>query len=444
MALLTLQDLKKLPYEKREEFLATFSPHEIDVLFHNWDFLSRPEQRPPPGDWSFWLYLAGRGAGKTRTGAETCRQWVKEGYKRIGMIAPTAGDTRDVMVEGESGVLACAFKGDYDLNGQYMGVPEYEPSKRRLTWQNGAIASLYSADEPERLRGPQHDAMWADELASWRRPETWDLAMFGLRLGAKPRAFISTTPKPVKLLLEIMKNKVTVTTKGSTYDNRDNLAPSFFEQVITKYEGTRLGKQELLAELLMEAESALWNRENIDSTRVKRIPDDVWFMRLVVALDPATTNKDTSDETGIIIAGLGSDWHTYVLKDLSGRYSPGEWANIAVKAYRDFQCDAIVAESNQGGDMVKHTIQTSDPNANVKLVRASKGKQARAEPVAALWEKGTAHLVGDFSELEDQLVQWEPLSGKESPDRLDALVWAVTETTIAGQTVGEGRINNAY
>lgn len=442
--MLTLRELKKYPLEARERFFAELTPEEIEALWHDWNFLARPEQLPPSGDWSFWLYLAGRGAGKTRTGAETVRNWVKQGYNRIGMIAPTAADTRDVMVEGESGILAASFKGDYDIHGNYMGVPDYEPSKRRLTWANGAVGALYSADEPERLRGPQHDAMWADELASWRRPETWDLAMFGLRLGTKPRAFISTTPKPVKLLLEIIKNPATVITKGSTYDNRDNLAESFFQQVITKYEGTRLGKQELLAEILLEAESALWTREILDNTRVKNLPLGVWFKRLVVALDPATTNKDSSDETGIIVAGLGSDNDTYVLADASGRYSPEQWAGIAVKLYREWQCDCIVAESNQGGDMVKHTIKTADPNAAVRLVRASRGKQARAEPVSALWEQGRAHLVGEFGELEDQLVQWEPLSGKESPDRLDALVWAVTECSIVGNTMGQGRIRNAY
>jgi phage terminase large subunit-like protein len=393
------------------------------------------------------LYLAGRTlipTHNTRTGGETVREWVKRGKMRVGMIAPTAADTRDVMVEGESGILNSCWEKDETYDGQFMGKPLYEPSKRRLTWAHGAIASLYSADEAERLRGPQHDALWADELCAWRDPMTWDLAMFGLRLGKNPQAFISTTPKPTKLIKEVLRNPATIVTRGSTYDNRDNLADSFFKQIITKYEGTRLGKQELMGELLEESEDALWNRENLDDTRLRKMPENVWIKRLVVAVDPATTSKMTSAETGMIVVGLGSDDHIYVLHDASGRMTPEQWGAKAVRLWREWSCDSIIAEVNQGGDMVKHVFNTVDRNVPVRMVRAARGKQARAEPVSAMWEQKRAHIVGDMPELEDQMCQWEPLSGDESPDRIDALVWGVHEVALLGGVVGQGRIENAY
>lgn len=446
---LTLQKLRTLPEAQRAKFFKSLKTEEAEALWHTWKFLARPEQLPPAsltnGDpWSFWLYLAGRGAGKTRTGGETVREWIKQGKMRCGMIAPTAADTRDVMVEGESGILNSCWEKDYTYDGQFMGKPLYEPSKRRLTWANGAQAALYSADEPERLRGPQHDCMWADELCAWRDPLTWDLAMFGLRLGKNPQAFISTTPKPTKLIKELLKNPSTVVTRGSTYDNRANLAESFFKQIITKYEGTRLGQQELMGALLEESEDALWSRETLDSTRCRTIPDGVWFKRLVVAVDPATTSKSTSAETGMVIVGIGNDNHVYVLKDESGRMTPEQWGARAVRLYKEWQCDCIVAEANQGGDMVKHVFQTVDMNVPVRLVRAARGKQARAEPVSALWEQKRAHIVGNMSELEDQMCQWEPLTGAESPDRIDALVWGVHEVALLGGIQGEGKIENAY
>lgn len=442
--MITLEEVRTWDERKRVKFYKSMKPAELEALWHSWQFLARPEQTLPEGDWSFWLYLAGRGAGKTRTGAETVREWVKRGKMRVGMIAPTAADTRDVMVEGDSGLKSVTWDDDYTYDGKKMGKGLYEPSKRRFTWENGAIASLYSADEAERLRGPQHDALWADELCAWRDPMTWDLAMFGLRLGQNPQAFISTTPKPVKLIKELIKNPSTIITRGTTYSNKANLAESFFKQIITKYEGTRLGQQELEGKLLEESEEALWSRETLDKTRLKAIPEGIWMKRLVVAVDPATTSKQTSAETGIIIVGLGSDNHAYVLKDASGRMTPEGWGAKAVKLWRDYQCDSIVAETNQGGDMVKHVFKTVDPNVPVHMVRASRGKQARAEPVSALWEQGRAHIVGNMEELEDQLCQWEPLSGQESPDHLDAMVWGVTHVAISGSIQGEGRLDNAY
>lgn len=445
MTRVTMEVLRGIPRKEREEWLESLDEFEIDALFKDWSFMARSEQLPPPGDWANWIYLAGRGAGKTRTGAEWVREQVRDGFMRGGLIAPTAGDVRDVMVEGESGILACASANDRDSRGNVMGKPLYEPSKRRLTWQNGAQCALYSADEPERLRGPQHEYIWADELCAWRRPETWDLAMFGLRLGRNPRSFISTTPKPKKIIIDLIKDSSTVTTRGTTYDNRANLAGKFFEQVVKKYEGTRLGKQELMGILLEEAEGALWNRGNLDATRMKGLPgSNFYFKRICVAVDPAITAKATSDETGIVVVGLGSDDHGYVLADYSGRYSPGDWAKKVDMAWKVWQADIVVAEGNQGGEMVRHTIHTQNKNINVKIVHASRGKYARAEPVAALFEQKRCHMVGHFNDMEDQLCVWEPLSGEESPDRLDAVVWAITALMLGKGEFAVSEIKGMY
>jgi phage terminase large subunit-like protein len=427
-------------------YLSSLDPEVKTALLRNWWFMGRCEQLLPAGDdWAFWLYLAGRGAGKTRTGAETTRELIKRGYDRLGLIAPTAADTRDVMVEGESGILASCYPDDRDHRGNLIGRPLYEPSKRRLTWANGAQAALYSADEPERLRGPQHQFIWADELCAWRYPETWDLAMFGLRLGEHPRAFISTTPKPAKLIIDLMKDPSCVVTRGSTYDNRANLAEMFFKQVVAKFQGTRLGRQELDGELLEESEGALWTRAMLDETRAPSIPDgNFWFKRIVVAIDPATTADKDSDETGIVVTGVGSDDHGYVLADYSGRYTPAQWAKRSAEAYHTWQADRIVAESNQGGLMVEHTLRSVDRGLPISLVHASKGKAARAEPISALFEQRRAHIVGSMQTLEDQLCVWEPLSGKASPDRLDAMVWGLTACMVGKGESGEGKLAGAH
>lgn len=381
---------------------------------YNWTKYARPKQLPPSGDWAYWLILAGRGFGKTRTGAETIRAWVDGGtYGRIHLIGPTAADVRDVMVEGESGLLAISPP---------KNRPEYEPSKRRLTWPNGASATVFSAEEPERLRGPQCEAMWCDEPASWRYPETWDMAVLGMRLGRHPRAVITGTPKPVKLIRELMRNPRCVVTRGSTYENLDNLAPTFRAQILSQYEGTRLGRQELYAEILEDAEGALWKRSELEAHRVTEYPT---ITRIVVAIDPAISSHSESNETGIVVCGLGVDGHGYTLDDETLKASPDGWASQAVSAYYKFKADRIVYEDNQGGEMVASTIRTVDSSVPLKAVHASRGKQARAEPVAALYEQGRVHHVGLFAELEDQLCSWTP--GEASPDRLDALVWALTE-----------------
>ena len=381
----------------------------------------------PPGNWLVWTYLAGRGAGKTRSGAEWIREKLQAGCGRLALIAPTAGDARDVMVEGVSGIMSVCWEGDRTDKGEVLGIPAYEPSKRRLTWANGAQAAIFSAEEPERLRGPQHDALWADELAAWADPQaTWDMAMFGLRLGANPQAMVTTTPKPLPIIRELVNDPRNVLTRGSTWDNRTHLAESFFHHVVGKYEGTRLGRQELNAEILEEADGALWRRDMI---RRGDVPE---LVRVVVGVDPPASSSGDSALAGIVVCGLGIDRRGYVLADYSGRMSPGEWGRKVVAAYDNFNADRIIAEGNQGGEMVRHTIQTVRENIPVTIVHASRGKQARAEPVAALYEQGKVDHVGSFPALEDEMCTWEPLSALPSPDRLDAMVWAMTDLAIGG------------
>lgn len=392
-------------------------------LLYDWDFHARPNQLPPAGDWTYWLTLAGRGWGKTRVGGETVRRWVGEGYRIIHLVAPTAADARDVMVQGESGILSCFPARERPL---------YEPSKRLITFASGAIARLFSADEPERLRGPQCSAFWADELCAWRFiQEAWDNLLFGFRLGDKPRGIITTTPKPLPVLKNLMSDPHTVTTRASSYENRSNLAPAFFDTIIRQYEGTRLGRQELRAEILEDVPGALWSRQLIEATRVRL--DQVnqsWLVRTVVAIDPAVSATDTSDETGIIVASLTNTGHILIFDDLTCRESPARWAAVAVAAYRSRRADRIVGEVNNGGDLVEANIRVAAPEAAFTAVRASRGKAVRAEPVVALYEQGRCHHVGSFPDLEDQMCSWVPGSGEKSPDRMDALVWACTELVV--------------
>lgn len=341
-------------------------------------------------------------------------------HRRIAIVAETAADARDVLVEGDSGILS-VHPADHR--------PLYEPSKRRLTWPNGAVATLYNAVEPDQLRGPQHDAAFCDELAKWRYArETWDQLQFGLRLGDDPRQIITTTPRPIPVLREIIAAPTTVTTRGSTYDNRANLAEAFIQQVITKYEGTRLGRQELNAEVLDDLPGALWTRAMFDDHRRKEAPD---LRRVVVAVDPSGTGgtSDDGDSIGIVVAGLGVDGRGYVLADRTCKLSPDGWGRRAVAAYHEFKADRIVAERNFGGAMVEHVIRTVDRSASYKEVTASRGKVARAEPVAALYEQGRVSHVGAHEHLEDQccLIGPDGYVGEGSPDRADALVWVLTE-----------------
>lgn len=386
------------------------------VLKYRWELHARPEQRPDPnGDWRRWVFLAGRGSGKTRSAVEMVREWITAGtYKRGHLIGPTASDVRDTMIEGESGIMSC-FPDDFK--------PDYQPSRRRIVFPNGAICLLFSADEPERLRGPQCDFIWADEIASWRRPEAWDMAMFGLRLGDNPRAIVTGTPKPLKHVKEILKGNKVIVTRGNSYANRANLAPDFFDMLIEKYEGTRLGRQEIYAEMLDDNPSALWSRDMIELHRVSGLPKGVKIKRMAVALDPSIKGRDNTDLAGICVVGLGTNKHLYVFDDASLIGSPMTWAMQAVACYNRHDADIIIYEANQGGDMVPATLEKVEDNLPIKEVNASKGKYARAEPISAMYEKGKVHHVGVFSELEDEMCQWEPDIGMESPNRMDALVW---------------------
>jgi phage terminase large subunit-like protein len=393
-------------------------------LLRMWELWARDDQLTPPGDWTYWLILAGRGWGKTRTGAE----WVRSEVKRsrfVNLIGATADDARDIMIEGESGILSICPRGER---------PEYKPSQRKLAWPNGAVSLIFTADEPERLRGKQHEKLWADELAAWRYAEAWTQAQFGLRLGARPQACITTTPRPTPLVRELIADPGTLATLGTTYDNRDNLAPSFFSKIVKTYEGTRLGRQELNGEVLLDNPRALWTRARIDELRRPKPADDALaaflasLRRIVVAIDPAVTSNEHSDETGIVVAGIGRDESLYVLEDCSTVATPDAWARVAVQAYRRWGADRIIAETNNGGDMVEAVIRSVDRSVSYRKVTATRGKVIRAEPIAALYEQGRAHHVGGFDRLEDQMIEFDPtIAQTKSPDRMDALVWAGTE-----------------
>ena len=398
--------------------ISEMTPEQAEALLWDWATWARPEQLWPPGAWRVWMCLAGRGWGKTRTGAEACRHAIDQGYRRLALVAPTAADARDVMVEGESGILAIF---------PYKQRPTFNPSNRRISFSNGAIATLYSADQPERLRGPQHDFAWCDETASWRRPEAWDMLMLGLRLGEDPRAVVTGTPKPLKLIRDLAKAKTTHLTTGTTFDNQSNLAPAFFADIIRKYEGTRLGRQELNAEILGDTPGALWNWEMIEASRCEQPPE---LVRIVVAIDPATTFGEDSDETGIIAAGLGVDGRAYVLEDGTERAAPLEWCRSSIRLYHKLRADRIIGETNNGGDLIEVLLRQVDPLISYQGVTASRNKITRAEPIAALYEQGRVKHVGAFPEMEEQMCNYVPSPGVKSPDRMDALVWALTALMI--------------
>lgn len=421
------QLLASLSEAERNAKLATMGPKQIAALRWHWPFWARPDQLPPEGDdWMTWLILAGRGWGKTRTGAETIRQWVMSGkYGRIALVGETTADVRGVMVDGESGLLNIGPKDER---------PEYFPSLRQLKWPNGAIATTYNATEPDQLRGPQHDAAWCDEIAKWKYiQETWDQLQFGLRLGEHPRQILTTTPRPLPLLKKMLNDPYVRVTKGKTMDNKDNLAETFMHQIEERFGGTRLGRQELDGEILDDIPGALWQRSGIDSNRVSEPPLDM--ERVIVAVDPAASSEEGSDENGIVVVGMArnSDGYAegYVLEDASLRGSPEEWAKKAVQMYRKWSADKIVAEKNQGGEMVSSVIRSVDRSIMPKLVHASRGKIIRAEPISSLYEQNRIHHVGRFDQLEDQMCTFSVdnirANGMGSPDRVDALVWGLTE-----------------
>lgn len=416
------EKLADLPKGEQDAFIAGLTEDECNALIYDWrGFNARPNQIAPDGDWDIWLALAGRGFGKTRMGAEWVKEKVESGQaKRIALIAETSADARDVIVEGESGILSLYPPGK---------GPLYEPSKRRLTWENGAVATLFNATEPNQLRGPQYDLAWSDELAKWRYArETWDQLQFGLRLGDNPQQIVTTTPRPIEIVKAIIsgdEGKVAVT-RGNTMENASNLAAKFLSKIKLKYEGTRLGRQELNAEILGDIPNALWTLSNIDLYREATPPAE--FDRIVVAIDPAITNTGKSDEHGIVAVGMvGQDG--YVLEDASIHGTPEEWARAAITCFDKLDADCIVVEVNQGGDMVSSTIRTIRRNIPIKEVRATRGKHVRAEPISSLYQQGRIHHVGAFVELENQMVMMTSAGyeGEGSPDRVDALVWAATE-----------------
>ena len=371
----------------------------------------------------------GRGAGKTWAGAKWTIERARAGLGPIALVAETAADVRDVMIElGESSIMqlsAPSFR------------PEYEPSKRRLTWPNGVVAIAYNGTEPDQLRGPQHATAWVDELCKYRYPrETWDMLQFGLRVGPDPRCVLTTTPKPLPLLKEIRASRSTVIAPfASTFANAANLAPATLDYLRERYAGTKTGLQELDGLLLDDDPNALWQRDAmIDAHRIKQAPSEL--ARVVVAIDPAMTATDESDETAIVVAGkrvVGEREHYYVLDDMSGRMSPDTWAKRAREAYEQYHADRVVGEVNNGGDLVGATLKRASPNLPFTAVHASRGKRTRAEPISALYEQGRVHHVGTFADMETQMCTWVPGDDSlASPDRMDALVWALTELSTGG------------
>lgn len=415
------------PETERAAFLEKIGQDGARDLLTTWrGFLARPDQLSPEGEWIIWLALAGRGWGKTKTGAEWVREEVDAGRaKSVALVAETYADARQVMVEGDSGLLGCYPEDDPNR-------PQYLPSQKKLIWPNGAVGLHFDAREPGQLRGPQFDLAWCDELAKWRYArETWDQLQFGLRLGEHPRVMITTTPRPIELIKELIARAargdgVTVT-RGKTSDNSGNLAKSFMKEIHDKYAGTRLGRQELDAEILEDTPGALWTRSNLDVHREAEAPE---LRRIVVAVDPPATSNENSDEAGVVAVGEGVDGQGYVLADGSfGPATPNEWGRRTFALFDEFEADKVVIETNQGGDMAEDVLRSIRPNAPIKRVHASKGKVARAEPIAALYEQGRISHIGAFPELEDQmtLMTNHGYEGSGSPDRVDALVWACAE-----------------
>lgn len=418
----------------RLQYLAELKRKQGMRQRDRWLATARPEQLTPPGTWNVWLILAGRGWGKTRTGAEDLADYARRNPgTRLAVVAPTIADARDTCIEGESGLLAVLG---------HEAVEAWNRSLGELRLTNGTRIKTFSADEPDRLRGPQHHRAWCDEVAAWRYPEAWDQLMFGLRLGQHPQVVATTTPKPVRLIRGLVAREDVVVQRGATFDNAANLSPAALAQLEARYVGTTMGRQELYGELLEQIPGALWTRDMIERSRVASAPQ---LQRIVVAVDPAVTSGEEADETGIVVVGLAGD-QLYVLDDASGRYAPEAWARRVIELRNEWEADRVVAEVNQGGDLVQSVLRAVDRNVPLRMVRAARGKRARAEPVSALYEQGKVHHVGGFDVLEDQLCTWagDTLS---SPDRLDALVWGITELALnttkqarAVYSAGRGRL----
>ncbi len=415
-----------------KELLPSAKGDELEILKAEWLIWARPDQQPPLDGQPVWLVLGGRGAGKTRTGAE----WIKgmalgqmpfstTPTERIALVGETQGQVRDVMVEGVSGLMAIHTRWER---------PSWYPSRRRLEWPNGAIAQAFSAEDPEALRGPQFAAAWSDELAKWPNlQETWDMLQFGLRLGERPRQVVTTTPRPLPLIKRLMSEAHVAVSRAATQANRYNLAPDFVRSITDAYGGTRLGRQEIEGEIVEESADALWSRAMIESCRIQAAPP---LARIVVAVDPPASSSARADSCGLVVAGIDRDGLGHVLEDgtVAGA-RPHEWAAKAVALYRRFEADALVVEVNQGGEMATAVIREVDPGVPVTAVRATRGKYLRAEPVAALYAQGRVRHAGRLPMLEDEMCDFGPsgLSSGRSPDRLDALVWALTHLMLGGR-----------
>ena len=426
------RELRGLSSSQIDRLLDALSPRTLERLDGFWELWARSDQLPPREDpedlsWRTWLLLGGRGAGKTRAGAEWVRALAtgRPGYaptnvRRIALIAETIDQARAIMVEGVSGILAVHL-GDE--------LPKFERGAKRLIWPNGTIAELFSAEDPDSLRGPQFGAAWCDELAKWRHPDsTWDMLQFGLRLGERPRTLVTTTPRPIPLLRRLMADPATVTARARASDNAANLAPGFLEAITERYGGTRLGRQELDAEILEDEEGALWQHDNIEANRRRHAPE---LGRVVIAVDPPVSSGTRADACGVIVAGRGlNDERAYVLEDATlERAAPAKWSSHVAALFRRRWADCVVAEVNQGGDLVETVLRQADPDLPVRQVRATRGKWLRAEPIALLYARGLVSHVGSHPELEDQMCVLTPegLARGRSPDRVDALVWALTE-----------------
>lgn len=416
--------LAALSEAERNAFLDTLTEDEIAGLMYDWrGFNARPNQLAPEGDWDIWMMLAGRGFGKTRSGAEWVREQVLSGKKRIALIAETHKDLTEVMIEGDSGIIS-VFP-DHQR-------PEYRKNPVQIKFHTGAVALGYNATRPDQLRGPQFDCAWSDELAKWRYArETWDQLQFGLRLGDHPQQIITTTPRPIELVKAILAGEEGKAhlTRGKTLDNASNLAKPFLTKIRKRYEGTRLGRQELNGEVLGDLPGALWRLDQIDLYRIARPEDIPEMQRILVAVDHAVTDGEESNEHGIIVAGITEEQTGVVLEDASVAGTPLKWARRAIAMHDKYAADGVVVEVNQGGDLVAQTLRSVRPELNIIEVRATRGKHVRAEPIAALYEQGRVFHAGTFTELEDQMTQMTDagFQGEGSPDRTDALVWALTE-----------------
>lgn len=411
--------------------LGDISDEALNHALFDWQVWARDDQLPPDRDdsltpWRVWVILGGRGAGKTRAGAEWVRAmalgiapFAQAPAGRIALVGETLADVRRVMIEGVSGLLSIHDE---------LERPHFEASKLQLTWPNGTVAQMFSAENPDSLRGPQFGAAWCDELAKWRLPETtWDMLQFGLRLGDDPQVAVTTTPRPIPLLKRLLADAATVLTRASTVDNAENLSPGFIAEMTRRYAGTVLGRQELLGEIVDDVSGALWRREWIADHRVTSVPD---LSQVVVAVDPPVTATATSDACGIVVAGIGANGHGYVIADrtVQGR-EPHAWARAVIATYREFLADRVVAEVNQGGDLVVSVLRQIDPAVAVRKVHATRGKWLRAEPIAALYAEGRISHAASFEELESEMCLFgvDGIPAGRSPDRLDALVWAMTD-----------------